>query len=84
MIVSVFLVKLIGFKTQGEETLNICYLGSLAQFLNTTLLLLLSSANLEGTPLEAINFMGIKGTHNHMSQEWYKDVGNQLVMTQES
>ena len=82
MIITVFLVKLIGFKTQGEETLNICYLGSLAQYINTTLLVLFSSANLDGTPLEVINFMGIKGTHNHMSTEWYKDVGNQLVMTQ--
>ena len=63
MVITVFLIKLIGFKTQGEETLNICYLGSLAQYINTTLLVLFSSANLEGTPLEVINFMGLKGTH---------------------
>ena len=79
---AIFLVKKIGFKTLSEETLNICYLVFFAQFLNSTFLIVLSSTNFKGTPLEFLSFVGLNGKYNHLSQEWYKDVGYQLIMTQ--
>ena len=76
------MVKKIGFKTQGEETLNICYLVFFSQFLNSVFLVILVGTNFKNTPLEFLSFMGFDGEFNHMTEEWYNSIGKSLVFTQ--
>ena len=68
---AILLVKKIGFHTNGEEILNICYLVFFGQFLNSFYLVILSSMNFKGTILESLSIIGLNGPFDTLSEEWY-------------
>jgi predicted permease len=77
-IVNIFLVKKIGFNKESEVTMTIMTFVFYSQFLNTGLILLLTNANFDNTPL---SWLPIKNQFSDFTQNWYDMVGDEIVKT---
>lgn len=72
------LIKLIGFSYESEEIMQIMTFVFYSQYINTALLLMLTSAAFENTPL---SFIPINNGFADYSGDWYAFVGKQIVPT---
>lgn len=77
-IVNIFLVKKIGFNKESEVIMTIMTFVFYSQFMNTGLILLLTNANFNNTPL---TFLPINNQFSDFTQGWYDMVGSQIVKT---
>ena len=66
------LIKLIGFNYESEEIMQIMTFIFISQYINTALLLMLTNANFEDTPL---SFIPINNGFADFSGDWYVLVG---------
>jgi hypothetical protein len=73
----IIIIKIIGVKTESEETKLIKNSVFAVQFANTGILLLLVNANFsQALPLFGGYFFN--GDYQDFTAEWYNDIGNQL------
>ena len=79
---AIYLVKKIGFHTQGEEILNICYLVFFGQFLNSFFLVILANMNFYDTIFKNLSVIGLNGPFDTLSEDWYNKMAEQIIFTQ--
>ena len=78
-VVNVGLVNTIGYHKNSEIVRTIMQFVFVQQFINTALLLLVTNANFEHTPLAFI--YPIRNKYNDFSSEWYQMVGVSIYKT---
>jgi len=72
------LIKYIGHGTESEQTLGIQISIFLAQFFNTSILIILMNAN---TVDSILFWLPFRGQYTDLTFEWYNDVASSLVTT---
>jgi hypothetical protein len=78
-VLTIWLIKQLGFSNQSEETRRIMILVFLIQFFNTGPLLLLINADLTELGIPILSQIVYKGFHPDFTVRWYKDVGAILI-----
>lgn len=76
--ISARLIQTIGYNTESEERQAIMMAIFVVQYTNTGLLLMLSNASFEHTPLA---WFGLSNSFNDFTAEWYSVVGTTLQYT---
>lgn len=74
--VNMFLIKKIGYNFNSELINKVMQFVFIAQFINTGILLLLTNANFENSPL---SFIPIRNKFSDFSNVWYLTIGKSIV-----
>lgn len=76
IIVNIAVITRIGFSTHEIVVRQICMSIFYSQFFNNGLLLLISNANLQYSPL---SFISLESRYTEMDARWYQDVAPQII-----
>ena len=76
IIVNIAVITRIGFSTHEIVVRQICMSIFYSQFFNNGLLLLVSNANLQYSPL---SFISLESKYTEMDARWYQDVAPQII-----
>ena len=77
-IIVVQIVKRIGIQSESFELMHITLFVFLAQFINTGIMPILSTANFSQTPLESIP---LRNFYKDFTEQWYLDAGAGIIKT---
>ena len=74
----IFVVENIGIRKESDQLQQICFFVFLAQFINTGIIPILSTANFSDTILE---FIPLRNFYKDFSEQWYLDIGCNIIKT---